>query len=268
MVAGLRRPSILLPAELLGALDETELDQIGIHEAAHVARGDDWALVIQRIIEALLPLHPVVRWVGRRIDLKREIACDDFVVRASGRPHPYAACLIRVAELTSRVRGPVVAAAVADDGSHLARRVNMLLDKSRHSGTRPLKVPLTALVAAILGVTRIAAHTPGPIVFALPKAPAYPLSVPVALLVHAETLWPVAPAAPPASVVPPAGSSSRYVAPLKVRPRHLPPQWSPVSSRDWNSRGVTPIFWQSVPRRQQGRLDLGRPRANQPTFTL
>jgi beta-lactamase regulating signal transducer with metallopeptidase domain len=207
MVAGLRRPSILIPAGLLDALNETELDQIGIHEAAHVTRGDDWALATQRIIEALFPLHPVVRWVGRRIDLEREIACDDFVLRASGRAHPYAACLLRVAELTSGVRGSVVAAAVADEGSDLTRRVDMLLDKSRHTGTRPLKVPVAAVVAAILGVTRIVAHTPGPIAFALPKASA--LAVSAALPVHAETLGPAATPAPPAaSVVPPAGPSS------------------------------------------------------------
>src|SRR5215469_14000850 len=104
IVAGLRRPSILLPATLLGALGEDELDQIGIHEAAHIARCDDRALILQRVLEALLPLHPVVRWIARRIDLEREIACDDFVVRAFGNPRPYAACLTRVAELTNGIR--------------------------------------------------------------------------------------------------------------------------------------------------------------------
>jgi uncharacterized protein (TIGR03437 family) len=239
MVAGLRRPTILLPASLLGALNETELDQIGIHEAAHVTRGDDWALVIQRIIEALFPLHPVVRWVARRIDLEREIACDDFVLRASGRAHPYAACLIRLAELTSKVHGSVVAAAVADEGSHLTRRVNILLDKSRHTGTRPLKVPLFAVVAALLGVIRITAQTPGPIAFALPKASAFPLAVLNALPTHAETLWPAAPAAPPASVVPPTGPSSALSGAARPAPGAPPIQAEPPASQPATAEGMT-----------------------------
>jgi len=239
MVAGLRSPSILIPTGLLDALNETELDQIGIHEAAHVARGDDWALAIQRIIEALFPLHPVVRWVNRQIDLEREIACDDFVLRASGRPQPYAACLIRVAELTSRVRGSIVAAAVADNGSHLTRRVNMLLDKSRHTGTRPLKVPLTAVVAAILAVIRITAQTPGPIAFASPKASAFPQAVTAVLSAHAKTLWPAAPTAPPASVVPPAGPSSPLTGAAKPAPAAPPIPAEPPASQPATADVIT-----------------------------
>ena len=99
MVAGLRRPSILIPARLLDELEEAELDQIGLHEAAHLARRDDYALLFQRVIEALFALHPVVRWIARQIDLEREIACDDLVVEATGRPRSYASCLTRVVEL-------------------------------------------------------------------------------------------------------------------------------------------------------------------------
>lgn len=100
MVAGLRRQSILIPARLLVALSDRELDQIGLHEAAHVARGDAYALMVQRVVEAILVLHPVVRWITKQIDLEREIACDDFVVHATRNPSSYAECLIRIVELT------------------------------------------------------------------------------------------------------------------------------------------------------------------------
>ena len=84
IAAGIRHPTILLPARLLSELEGAELDQIGLHEAAHLARKDDFALLAQRVIEALFALHPVVRWITRKIDLEREIACDDFVVEATG----------------------------------------------------------------------------------------------------------------------------------------------------------------------------------------
>jgi Ca-activated chloride channel family protein len=168
MVAGPFRPSILLPARLLDELGECELDQIGLHEAAHLARGDDYALICQRVLEALFALHPVVHWIARRIDLEREIACDDFVVEATGRPRPYAACLTRVVELTGGVRASLVAAAATEERSHLATRVEMLLDKNRRTGTHLLKMRLAAIGAALAALVSMAARTPALVAFAMP----------------------------------------------------------------------------------------------------
>src|SRR6185369_6333901 len=92
-------PAILIPEGLLGTLDKDELDQVVMHEAAHLARWDDYALLLQRAIEALFTLHPVVRWITRQLELEREVACDDFVIEATGRARSYATCLTRMAEL-------------------------------------------------------------------------------------------------------------------------------------------------------------------------
>ena len=95
VATGPGRPSILIPARLLEELSDDDLEQIVLHEAAHLARRDDYALMAQRGLEAVLALHPVVRWIGRQIDLEREIACDDLAVEATGCPRLYAACLTR-----------------------------------------------------------------------------------------------------------------------------------------------------------------------------
>ena len=55
------RTAILIPAKLFEAMTNTDLEQIGRHEAAHLARRDDYTLFAQRVIEALFALHPVVR---------------------------------------------------------------------------------------------------------------------------------------------------------------------------------------------------------------
>ena len=104
----------MFPARLLDELDPRELEQIGIHEAAHLLRNDDYALLLQRILEALFALHPVVRWISRRIDLEREIACDDFVIASTNNPQPYAACLARVVQLTGGIRATPIATSAAD----------------------------------------------------------------------------------------------------------------------------------------------------------
>jgi Ca-activated chloride channel family protein len=205
MVAGPFRPSILLPIRLLEELGECELDQIGLHEAAHLARRDDYSLICQRLLEAVFALHPVVHWIAGRIDLEREIACDDFVVESTGQPRPYAACLTRVVELTGGVRASLVAAA-AEERSHLATRVEMLLDNRRHTGTHLLKLRLAAITAALAALACMAARAPGLIAFAAPpgqtiaQAPAARIPAPMlaqpqplaspALLVPAQKLQP------------------------------------------------------------------------------
>jgi VWFA-related protein len=235
MVAGLRHPLILFPANLLDALNEAELDQVGLHEAAHVARGDGFALIVQRIVEALLALHPVVRWIARRIDLEREIACDDFVVQVIGKPRPYAACLTRVVELTGGVRGSVVAAAVADERSHLTRRVDMLLDKSRHTGTRTLKARLTAMVAVIASAVWVAAHAPGMIVFATPIAPVSASAAPAPIALP----LPGASPGPPALLKPAPQALPRPSALLMSQTASEDVVTVPVGVRDPRNRYVT-----------------------------
>jgi beta-lactamase regulating signal transducer with metallopeptidase domain len=216
MAAGLFRPAILLPERLLAELDDDELDQIRMHETAHLLRRDDIALLIQRSMEALFALHPVVRWITRRIDLEREIACDDFVVEQTGQARPYASCLTRVVEIAGGVRSSLVAAAATEERSHLARRIEMLLDKTRHKGTRLLKIRLSLMVAALIALACVVVRTPAVFAFAqdsfydqtpVPPEPPVPPSGPDA----PEAPLPPEPAAapePPASPAPPPPQSS------------------------------------------------------------
>lgn len=166
MVAGPYQPTILIPAQLCDSLDLRELDQIGLHETAHLARCDDYALWLQRLVEAVFAWHPAVRWISRQIDLEREIACDDFVVEAMGNSRPYAACLAHVIELSGGVRASLVAACATEQASHLARRVEVLLDKARHRGTRLLPIRLAVLGAGLIILAVVAFRSPEPLVLA------------------------------------------------------------------------------------------------------
>jgi beta-lactamase regulating signal transducer with metallopeptidase domain len=173
VAVGPRDPAILIPCRVMHALDSCEiddsaLDQIGLHEAAHIARYDDYALLLQRTIEALFALHPVVRWITRQIDLEREIACDDFVIQATQRPRSYASCLTQMVELCGVVRPALVAAPVADDLSHLSRRVEMLLDTTRRTGTSLLRGRLTLFVTGLAAMAWMAGRSPQFLAFAQP----------------------------------------------------------------------------------------------------
>lgn len=160
------RPSIVIPAALFDSLDGAELQQVGLHEAAHLARYDDWALLAQRVVEAVFVPHPVVWWVARRIELEREIACDDMVLAATGRPRDYASCLLRVVELCGGAESTLAGAAVGGRKSHLARRVENLLERRRHTGTRLLRSRLVCTAAALALLVWTAGRMPAAVAFA------------------------------------------------------------------------------------------------------
>jgi len=172
VVAGPQRPSILIPARLFEELSDADLEQIGLHEAAHLARRDDYGLMAQRTLEAVLALHPVVRWITRQIDLEREIACDDLAVEASGCPRLYAACLTRAFALCGGVRASFAAANAADDRSHLSRRVELLVDRGRRTATRVRVARLAVSTAALAALVCLVERTPALVAFAGPRAAA------------------------------------------------------------------------------------------------
>ena len=177
MVCGPFHPSVLIPDRLLSSLSAAELEQICLHEAAHLARFDDCVLLLQRLVEALFALHPAIRWIGRQIDLEREIACDDFVIAATGGTRAYASCLTHVAELANGFAGSPVAAAAAEESSHLHQRIDMLLSRTRRGGTTILKMRLLASFAALALLTWLAARSPSFLALAAPaQQPAAPHS--------------------------------------------------------------------------------------------
>ncbi|MGC4081489.1 MAG: M56 family metallopeptidase [Vicinamibacterales bacterium] len=100
---GYVRPRILVSAALVRSLDPAMLDAIVAHEAAHLARYDDWTRLLQRLLVALTGLHPAVRWISRQIDIEREAACDLHVATTTETPLDYAKSLAAAADIARRV---------------------------------------------------------------------------------------------------------------------------------------------------------------------
>ena len=100
MAVGYLRTAILLPAGLTDRLAPSEVEHVLLHELAHVARYDDWTKLLSRLINAALGLHPVAAFALSQIERERELACDDWVVAASGDARSYAASLAHIFELS------------------------------------------------------------------------------------------------------------------------------------------------------------------------
>jgi beta-lactamase regulating signal transducer with metallopeptidase domain len=161
-------PAILIPAALLTVLRDDELEPIALHEAAHLARRDDVALLLERTLEALFPLHPVIRWLARQINLEREIACDDLVVEATGNARRYAACLTRAVSLCGPVRGSLAAAHASGSRSHLSQRVELLVDQARYSRARLFPARLLVFSSVLIAAACLLAAMPAPLAFSTP----------------------------------------------------------------------------------------------------
>ncbi|MGI9073580.1 MAG: M56 family metallopeptidase [Bryobacteraceae bacterium] len=180
VVTGYARPTVLLPVLVVDRLSSDELDQILLHELAHVHRYDDWAIALQRCVEAMLVLHPLVRLIVKRIELEREIACDDWVLSAQ-RPQAYASCLTKLAEVRVAARSNRLATAALEHKSQLSRRIEMLLDNTRAITTRVSlrslgSVAMLLLILAFMGLQlpRLVAYPVAPQAPAPPPVPASP----------------------------------------------------------------------------------------------
>jgi beta-lactamase regulating signal transducer with metallopeptidase domain len=165
-VFGFFSPRILLPPALLERLNPFELEQVVRHEMEHLRRADDWTNLLQKAGLVLFPLNPVLLWVERRLCAERELACDDQVLRSSGRK-TYALCLTRLAEYSMLRRGLSLALGAWERQSELARRVHRILRQPNEPTSERQAMVLTgALIAGVLAVAVALAHSPQLVSFA------------------------------------------------------------------------------------------------------
>ena len=111
-----------------------EFEQVLCHEMAHLRRWDDWTQLAHAVAQAVLFFNPAIYWIGRRLKIEREMACDDWVVSATGEARPYAACLTHLHELTRRAPAPQLApGATTRTRWQISARVEALLQADRNS---------------------------------------------------------------------------------------------------------------------------------------
>jgi beta-lactamase regulating signal transducer with metallopeptidase domain len=159
--AGFLHPVVILPEILLEEITEPELDYVLLHELAHIARRDDWTNLMGRLASAVFVLHPVAAWVLGRIQREREIACDDWVVAATGSAVPYAVTLARLSELCSMRRRELLATGIAYRSGNLSERIAILLRPRLHFSSRASLSRVCVCVAAALALLGLGARTPG-----------------------------------------------------------------------------------------------------------
>jgi len=206
MSLGFFNPAILIPRMLLDRLSDSELEHVVLHELCHLWRRDDWTNLAQRLIEALLPIQPVVYWIGHRMSIEREMACDDWVIAVTGTAESYATSLARVAELSQWAHAGILAAGATGNRSQLFSRVRHMLDRTRNAAPKLTIAPLGAAIAALGILIYVGGHAPQMIAYAQTSGETSRQEL--VPLRPAQSIAPRALSATPASIASPASKAS------------------------------------------------------------
>jgi hypothetical protein len=226
----------VLPSAWLETLDDDALDQVVIHEQAHLDRFDDVARVIEAVIECFAGWHPAVRFALARLDIEREAACDDRVVLRTGEAARYASCLAdAAATLYGGALEPQLLPRVFGRVSALQLRVARVLDESRSRRAR-LRPAVVAAGVIVLGVSVFAAGQLDPILV-VEQARGSTRFTPSAL----NTIDAPQSGAPPSVVVEPTAVTRRPPPQASRRVARLHPGTAPIVSEQAPATDAPPI---------------------------
>ena len=93
-VYGIFRPILLWPLGLTERLRNENIEAILVHELLHISRRDNLTAAMHMVVEAVFWFHPMVWWIGSRMLLERERACDEAAVALLGNSSVYAESLL------------------------------------------------------------------------------------------------------------------------------------------------------------------------------
>ena len=149
-VVGCRRPTLVMPEPLVGSLSRQELRHVFLHELAHIRRRDlatNWLLCG---IETVHWFNPLLRYVFRRIQADRELACDALTLSRMepGEGPRYGETILKLLERLTRTASSPGLVALLDEKQLVKRRIEMITSKSGKN----------SLLAAVLftGLTALA----------------------------------------------------------------------------------------------------------------
>lgn len=144
-VIGVVWPVLQLPEGLAERLSEDEFRAVLAHELCHVRRQDNFTAAIHMLVEAIFWFFPLVWWVGARLILERERACDESVLADGNDAEVYAESILKVCKFY--VHSPIACMAGVS-GADLKKRVEAIMNTRKIFQLGFLQRSALALVAA------------------------------------------------------------------------------------------------------------------------
>ena len=167
MVAGLWRPIIVLPEKMPASWTQPQWEAVLLHEAAHIARCDPWAMLAQRVAVLAFWWCPLVHLLARRLNDLREAICDDYALEGPCDCLAYAQLLVETAErLVDLQTCPAPVGLLDSARGGLEERITRLLEKEKRSMTKlsfsGKLLGASVLVAACMSITAATAFSQAP----------------------------------------------------------------------------------------------------------
>lgn len=155
LVIGYLKPVVLFPVALASQLDIKQVEAILIHELSHIRRNDYLLNLIKTGIETILFFNPFVWLGGRLINIEREHACDDLVLKFTGNPLTYAHALLKL-EILKNKTAPALSMAATGNNQHLYQRIKRITDmKTNYMNAKQQILAITLTIATIISLAWI-----------------------------------------------------------------------------------------------------------------
>jgi len=155
LVIGYFKPIILFPVALVAQLDIDEVEAILVHELSHIRRNDYLFNLIKTAIETLMFFNPFIWLSNKYINIEREHACDDLVLKLTGTPLTYAHALLKL-EILKDKTSPALSMAAAGKEQHLYQRIKRITDmKTNYMNTKQQIFAITLTIATVISLAWI-----------------------------------------------------------------------------------------------------------------
>ncbi len=154
LLAGIWRPTLVLPVDACEKFSEAELRLMLSHELAHLARRDlawNW---LPMIVGWLFFFHPLVWLLPRLWSESQEAACDELLLQTDvARPAEYGFLLLKLStESPSQPRATLVTAGVLGNYRNLQRRILAMTRVKQRSLRQLLSAGAVLVLVAVLGI--------------------------------------------------------------------------------------------------------------------
>ena len=123
---GYLEPIILLPISICNNLSTQEIKLILIHELAHILRQDYLINLLTKFSSIVLWFNPFNYFFNKKINILREIACDEFVLQHSNEAITYSKALFQIANLNQITQSSFVMAATNGNKQELLERIRKI----------------------------------------------------------------------------------------------------------------------------------------------
>lgn len=153
VVAGWRRPRMVLPTALMGRLNTAQREALLLHELVHIRRGDHLVRLLEVAVGAAYWWLPLLTSIGRQLRACEEACCDAAVVAHLPQARrEYARLLLDVVDFANPLpRHAVQQATAMSAAQDLQDRLQTILDASRVARRgRPIGAMVIGLACVIL----------------------------------------------------------------------------------------------------------------------